>query len=575
MSERPPAVPPDAEQPYAPADGAAAGAESRPAPSSADGAAMRSPPQTRPHFAWGTVATIAAVALLAHVATNAAGPYEFHRDEFLYMAMGEHLRLWRMDFPPGIALISRATRALLGDSLVAVRMAPALAGAGLVVLAALLAREFGGRRFAQALAAIAVLASPLFLRPGNLFQPVVLDQVAWTVGLYALAKLGSAGFPDRWRGGARWWVVLGVAGGLGLLVKFSIFFFGLGVLVALLATRRGRRSLGTRWPWLAAALALALGSPSLVGQLRLGWPVVEYSRELQQTQLRHVAATDFLTSQLLLGPAALLAAAGLVSLFRSPRERAFREVAWACAGAFVVLLLLHGKAYYVGPIYPTLFAAGAAWLETRTARHVSPVGNPPRYYSSVLGLARVVAVALVVGYGLLALPFGLPVLPPVEMARYAQTMGATRAVTTNVGVVQRLPQDYADMLAWEARVAAVARVFHSLPPADQARAVIVASNYGEAGAIDFYGPRYGLPHAIATEGTYWYFGPGDKPGDVAVAIDDDREGLDSFFGSVTPVLRLTNAWTVPEEQNLTIYICREPRTTLQKAWPGLAAERSS
>jgi hypothetical protein len=166
---------------------------------------------------------------------------------------------------------------------------------------------------------------------------------------------------------------------------------------------------------------------------------------------------------------------------------------------------------------------------------VSPVGSPPRYYSAPLGLARIIAVALVVGYGLLTLPFGLPVLPPLEMARYAETMGVRRAVTTNVGVVQRLPQDYADMLGWEQRVAAVARVYHSLSPADQARAVVVGSNYGEAGAIDFYGPRYGLPRAISTEGTYWYFGPGDKPGEIAVAIDDDREGLDRFFRSVTPV----------------------------------------
>ena len=571
MEERPVVPPAAAAEPrYAPAP-----PDRAHPPTPTDAAMLRSVPETRPHFAWGVVATIAAVTLLAHIATNAAGPYGFHRDEFLYMAMGERLRLWRMDFPPGIALVSRATRALLGDSLVAIRMVPALAGAALVVLAALLAREFGGRRFAQTLAAIAVLASPLFLRPGNLFQPVILDQLTWTLGLYALAKLGSAGFPDRWYGGARWWIALGVAGGIGLLVKFSILFFGVGVLVALLATARGRRSLGTRWPWLAAAIALALGSPSLVGQVRLDWPLLEYSRALQQTQLQHVAVTDFLTGQLLLGPAVLLALAGLVSLLRSPKERAFREVAWACLGAFVVLLLLHGKAYYIGPIYPTLFAAGAAWLERRTARHVAPIGNPPRYDSAPLGMARIVAVAFVVGYGLLTLPFGLPVLPPVEMARYARAMGVKSAVTTNVGVVQRLPQDYADMLGWEQRVAAVARVFHALPPEDQARAVIITSNYGEAGAIDFYGPRYGLPRAIATEGTYWYFGPGDKPGEVAVALDDDREGLDHFFGSVTPMLRLSNDWTGPEEQRLTIYVCRKPRTTLQQAWPGLAVERSS
>ncbi|MBA3259782.1 MAG: glycosyltransferase family 39 protein, partial [Gemmatimonadales bacterium] len=137
-------------------------------------------------FATGAVAALGGIKLGLHLWVNATTPYGFHRDELLYLAMGRHLQLWRMDFPPGIALLAEASRAVLGDSLPAIRLAPALAGTALLVAAALFARELGGGRWAQGLAALAVLASPLFLRSANLFQPVVFDQVAWTAALFAL-----------------------------------------------------------------------------------------------------------------------------------------------------------------------------------------------------------------------------------------------------------------------------------------------------------------------------------------------------------------------------------------------------
>ena len=463
--------------------------------------------------------------------------------------MGRHLRLWRMDFPPAIALVAEAVRATLGDSLLDILLVPALAGAALVVLAALVARELGGGRWAQGLAALGVLASPLFLRSANLFQPVVFDQLAWTVALYALVRLCREAWP-------RWWVLLGAALGAGLLTKFSAAFIGLALLLALVTT--GRRAwLRTPGPWLAALLALAIGSPSLVGQLRLDVPVLSQMADLRQVQLERVTPLDFLAGQLLWGPAMLIGAAGLVGLLADRRLHAFRIAGWTCVWVFVILMVLHGKAYYAGPVYPALIGAGGVMLERARGARL----GPPLRWGSVAALLLTMAALL---------PIGVPILPPAAMARYARAIGASSALRTNTGEMERLPQDYADMLGWEEQVRAVARVYRSLPAPDRARTVLVGANYGEAGALEFFGPRYGLPSVVSPTGSYWFFGPGTKPGEVIVTIGADREDLLPLFDSVEAAGRVTSPWSVAEERDLTIYLARGPHRTLQELWPSLA-----
>jgi hypothetical protein len=156
------------------------------------------------------------------------------------------------------------------------------------------------------------------------------------------------------------------------------------------------------------------------------------------------------------------------------------------------------------------------------------------------------------------------------MSQYAHTIGATAALRTNTGELERLPQDYADMLGWEEQVAALARVYHELTAEDRARAVLVAGNYGEAGAIDLYGARRGLPGAVSPAGSYWFFGPGDKPGEVAVTIGLTGEELAPFFDSLQAATRIANSWAVEEERDLTVYVARRPRRSLQELWPALA-----
>ncbi len=504
-----------------------------------------------PPLAVGVISAIAASKFLLHSFANLFGPYEFHRDEFLYFAMGDHLRLWHMDFPPFIAMVSETTRWLLGDSLFALRLPPALASIALLVIAALTARELGGGRFAQGLAAFAVLANSLFLRTGNLFQPVAFDQLWWTIGLFALVKLCRTDEP-------RWWLAFGVACGFGLLSKFSVLIFGFATFVALLVTP-ARRWLATPWPWVAGVIAFAIGSPSFVGQITLGFPLLDQMEDLRGAQLARVTALSFIVDQPRMGLGFLLAVLGAGALATGRTWRAYRLVGWTGIFAFVTLIVLHGKSYYIGPIYPVLYGAGAVILERF---RVPRWGAVARW-----GMVTILAVYLAVLF-----PLGLPVLPPATMDRYLVAIGLQSAAETNRGDQERIPQDYADMLNWELQVQEVARVYRSLPPGEREQAVILASNYGEAGAIDFYGPRYQLPSAVSFVGSYWFFGPGALPGEIIIMHGFRAEEVTDYCGSLTPRGQVTHPYAVSEERDLTLFICRETRQTLQEIWPSLEGE---
>jgi hypothetical protein len=488
---------------------------------------------------------MAGVSVAGHLATAAVTPYSTHRDELLYLAMGKYLSFWRMDFPPLIALLANLSRWLFGDTLPAIRLFPALAGGLLVILAAQIAREMGGKGRAQLLAALAILFNPLFLRAGSLFQPTVFDQLWWTAGLYCFVRLLKSGK-------AVWWSLLGVACGVGLLTKFSIIFLGFGMLAGILLTRH-RKALLTRWPYLALGLAMVLGSPGIVGQIRLDFPVLTQLQDLREDQLSRVGPMAFLFGQVLMfGPGLLLAGLGFWMLLLSKSGQIFRAVGWACLVSFCVVMILQGKPYYVGPLYPALFAAGS-----------SAIDMFPRFQRTM----TVAIAVLVVAYGMITLPLGLPIMSPEPMARYSVALGVSEATTTNTGAMLSLPQDYADMLGWENQVTLLARAYHALPADKKAKAVVMARNYGEAGAIDYFGPRHGLPRAVCVSGSYWYFGPGELPGEVVVSIGLTPDDVRGLFQSVEIVDYADNRWGVPEERHIPIMICHSPHKSLQELWP--------
>lgn len=495
----------------------------------------------------GLVVAFVALSLLARTVVAAVTPYEFHRDEFLYFSMGTHLRLLHMDFPPMIALLSELVRHTVGVSVFTYRFVPGLAATLLLLVALLTARALGAGRTGIFLTGLAMLGGGMLMRTGSLFMPVVLDQLWWTVALYALLRLEQTD-------DVRWWWVMGLAGGLGLLTKFSIAFIGLGILVALLLTSRRKALLGPG-PWIALALALVLGSPSVIGQINLSFPVLDQMEALRSGQLDRVTWGEYLGTQpLFVGPAILLAIAGVVAPFAAARLRAFRAPALACAATFLLLGFLHGKPYYAGPVYPVLFAAGAAWIDGLVR---------PRARRA---LAWGIAVPTVV-FMATSVPVGLPVVPPTPLARYAARLGLTAVTQTNRGTQLALPQDYADMLGWREKAEAVARVYRALTPDEQARTVLYGRNYGQAGALDLYGRRMGLPPVVSLTGSFYLFGPGKRPGDVVILLGVEPDDVESLgCASLETAARVANPWGVEEERDVPVLLCRGPALTLQELW---------
>ena len=498
-------------------------------------------PRTDTHsFKWSLLWPVALVALGLHALPQPG--FGFHRDELLYYAMGDHLDLFRMQFPPLIATAARLMKAAFGDHAVGARLLPALLHVFLILLAAAMARIMGGSARAQLLAALALLVAPVFVRAGTLFQPVVFEMAWWSLALLALLAL-LAGDTDG-RGRAAWWCTLGVALGLGTMTKFSIAFLLLGVSVAVFLSPL-RRELRTRWPWTAAIIVLVMAVPAISGQVAWGWPFLVQMDSLREAQLERVSPGAFLAAQpMMLGAAAVLMLVGAWSLTAGSLSARFRPAAFVALTVMAALLALHGKDYYLAPMHPLLLAAGSVALVQWSGRR--------GWHWPVIAVA-----ALLLAGGALLLPLGTPILPREDLARYAARIGVSQAVTTNRGAMLPLPQDFADMIGWEELAAGVARVYRDLPANEQARTAIVGGNYGRAGALAIYAKRYGLPYPISRSGDFYNWGLPKQPIDILIIAGGTIEDLQPLCRSVSEVARTSNPWGVEEEQGVPIHLCRD------------------
>jgi hypothetical protein len=245
--------------------------------------------------------------------------------------------------------------------------------------------------------------------------------------------------------------------------------------------------------------------------------------------------------------------AGLAFFFLAKAGKPYRLFGWVYVSILALFLLTRAKPYYLSPAYLFLFAGGAvaieAFIRQRNWNWIRPA-------SFVLLLAG----------GAVTAPYVLPILPVETYLKYQDFMGFKPA-TEEKGKLGKLPQQYADMFGWENMVATVAKVYNSLSPEERQKCVIGASNYGEAGAIDFFGNKYGLPHAISSHNNYWIWGPGDKPGEVLIVVGGDLETYLKMYNEVQQAATVVNEYARPFETDLPVYLCRRPKVTLQQVWP--------
>ena len=490
---------------------------------------------------------LVAVKLLLHLPSLFR--YGYFRDELYFLDCGRNLAFGYVDHAPLVGLYAKIAL-LLGGSLPALRFMPALAGAGLVVLTVLITRRLGGGAWAQALAGLTVIIAPVNLMINSILSMNAFEPLFWVGAVLVLLRLAQGADP-------RLWLLFGALLGLGLLNKHSTVFFGLAVAVAILLTPL-RRELGRPWIWLAAGVALLLFLPNLIWQWQSGFPTLEDLRNVRETGKNvALAPLAFLAEQvLIMHPLTFpVWAAGLASLLVG-RARKFRAAGIIYLVLLGIMMALKGKSYYLAPAYPMLLAAGAvAW------EHV--LKGPGR----LLRGARVGVFGLLIFAGTLFAPLFLPLLEPSRLVAYQGRLGM-RPGKTEVAHIGPLPQLWGDQFGWPELVADVARIYHALPAEERARTGIFASNYGEAGAINLFGPALGLPPAICAHQTHWLWGPPAEEPETYIWLQWSRKALERGFDSVVQAGEHHHPWGMAEE-NRPIFLCREPRMTLREAWPQL------
>ena len=476
-----------------------------------------------------------------------SGRYGYFRDEFYYFACGEHLAWGYVDQPPFVALMAAMTRGLLGDSLLAVRLLPALCNGLIIFLTGLIARELGGGRFAQGLAALAVLIAPVYLIIDHVFSMNCFDHVFWVLAIYLVVKILKEDRPKLW-------LLFGLVTGIGLMNKYSVGFLGLGLVVGLVLTP-ARKHLLSKWLWLGGALAFLIFLPHIIWEIQHGFPTREFIRNATLYKNLPMSPPAFLLeSTLQTGPINLpIWLAGLYFLLFAKSGKPFRVLGWIYVADLILFLLTNAKPYYLAPAYFILLAAGAVHLESIV--HARQWGWLKPASVAALGLA-----------GLTFLPYALPVLPVETFIRYEDFMGIHPG-SGERGPSGRLPQMYADMFGWENQVATVARVYDALTPEEKARTNIFCSNYGEAGAIDFLGKKYGLPKAASGHNNYWYWGPGNWNADIVITVGESREDVEKSFEQVELAATVVSPYARLFETDLPIFVGRKPRMPLKEVWP--------
>jgi 4-amino-4-deoxy-L-arabinose transferase-like glycosyltransferase len=488
--------------------------------------------------------TSAAVAL--QLATN--GRYGYFRDELYYLALSHHLDWGYVDLAPMAPLVAYIGRVLFGESLHAIRLLPALALGGEILITGLIARELGAKRFALFLACLAVLVAPVVLGNANRFSMNPFEPLFWMGAVYFLLLAIN-------RDHLQFLVGTGLLVGLGLENKHSTAFFLIALLVGLVATSE-RRLFRSQWLWIAAGIIVLLALPNLIWQYRHGFPTwVDLSNVKQTHKNVELPPLPFLKQQvmMLLPFSALIWVAGLGFLLFHSEGKRYRVLGATYLAFLAIMMALHAKDYYLAPIYPMLFASGGVFWQTFIASH------------SRLRWVKVALPAVLVLLGVVAFPLVLPILPPDQIAPYMKALGIGVS-RTETHMSSILPQHFADEFGWPEMVAQVADVYNRMPAEERTKTAILAGNYGSAGAIDFFGSRYGLPPSISAHQNYYYWGFRQYTGESLILLNWELDDAQYWCNSVEEGPKVGNPYAMGWE-HYTILICHGLKKPLAEAWP--------
>ena len=478
------------------------------------------------------------------------GRYGYFRDELYFLASTDHLAFGYPDHSPLSIWIGAFSKSIIGDSLHAIRFLPAMAGAAKIVLTGFIVKELGGKHLATLIACICVLAAPVYLSIDNLMGMNAYEPVFWMACVLSYMWAVKKENPS-------YWLMFGAFAGLGLMNKHSFFFFGFALAIGFLLTR-DRKIYSKINIWIAAGLAFLLFLPNLVWQYQNDWATLELLRNVAETGKNIVNAPhEFFFQQILIhNPLSFpVWIAGLAFLLFGKKVRQFRALGFAYLITLGLMIYLAAKHYYLSPAYPMLFAAGGVFWEGFLSG--KSIG---RYALAAYAL-------LVLVIGAIFAPLAVPIVAVQNVPAYAAAIGMP-STKTEVSHTGDLPQIFGDQFGWEEMVKQVGDVYQGLPDEDRKRAGIFGGNYGQAGAIDHFGGKYGLPKAISPHQSYFLWGPREYDGGVLIVLGTSVEDAEKYCGSVEKKTRVDHLYSMPYEK-YDIIVCRDMKKPLRDIWPDL------
>jgi hypothetical protein len=478
--------------------------------------------------------------------------FGFHRDEFLHLVLADHLAWGYKEVPPFIALLAKITITVFGNSVFAARIFPTIAGGLIIWLTGLITVGLGGKRFAIALACLALIFSPGFAASDYLFQPVVFDQLWWVLAVWLLVKYSNTS-------AVKYLYFLGLIVGIGMLTKYSMAFFTFSLLFGILISKQ-RKMLYSKHILGAAALAILIWLPNIIWQFQHHLPVITHMTTLQREQLDYLKPSDFIKQELMVnGIALFLWITGFIFLLFSFRLHKFQFMAISFVLIFSFLLFMHGKSYYLFGAFPMLFAAGGFGFE--------------RWLKTSGYTLRGLTIAIFTLPNLILFPIVLPVLPlnaTVAIFKYMNdhTTALRAAVTWEDHKMHATTQDYADMLGWKEMAANVARAWQSLSPGQQKHTIIYADNYGEAGALHHFHKQYKFPDVISLNSSFALWAPDSINTQYIIYVDEDKGAKIDTFKSAMESYRMIGQVTNPlaREKGTAIFIMVHPGAALNERY---------
>ena len=493
---------------------------------------------------------IAILKALVHITVNATTAYGYFRDEFYYIACSENLAWGYVDQPPLSILLLKLNIFLFGESLWAIRIFPALAGAGVIFITGLMVMKLGGKRFEVILASIGVFIAPIFLAMHGYYSMNAFDHLFWVGAVYIMMLIIE-------KPSLNLWILLGLVLGLGLMNKISVLWLGAGIFMGLVLTPN-RNFLRTGGPYWAAVIAFLIFTPYILWQQVYNWPLLEFIENASSNKYVEKPLLDFILDvTLTMHPLTfLLWVCGLAYFFFYKEGRQYRVLAIIFITVFVILAINKtSKSEYLASAFPMLFAGGAVMIG--------------KWFKEEYKWIQSSLIALFIIGGVLTAPLVLPVLPVERYVGYAQALGVVPS-TSERKEVGPLPQFYADMHGWENMAQRVSQVYVALPDHEKANAKFFGQNYGEAGAINFYRRKYPLPEAISSHNNYWIWGPGKTSRElVLIIMGSNIEDNSRFFEQVEQRGLVVSEYAMPYESNLPVFVGRKPKVPLEEVWQDL------